>query len=517
MSYKRSRGTSVYDCDVCLILEGCYPYVSGGVSSWTQWLLQQQSHLRFAVVSILPRAERLEMRYQLPKNVVSHSNLYLHQPGKKSKRAPSTNTLEHLTKLLMNLTQGGDRAHFAELIDFVNNPSQPMELCDLLDSPFAWEIVKQMYSRTMPYASFLHYFWAWRALFGGLFAALKFKLPRARAYHTVSTGYAGLLAARAHIETGRPAIITEHGIYTNERRIEVLMAEWVADVLDKGLSISDRRYDLRDMWINTFEQYARVCYACCDEIITLYEENQKYQLALGADSLKMKVIPNGIDLQRFENLKRSQQYDPPTIALIGRVVPIKDVKTFIGAVNLLRGEFPNLRALIVGPTDEDPAYYDECQALVRQLQLESCVHFTGMVRIEDYLPQIHLNVLTSVSEAQPLAVLEAGAVGIPGVTTDVGSCRELLEGRTDENPSLGPGGIITNLVSPADTARGIEILLRDHVKRNRYGDVLQTRVRCYYNSNEVSQAYTRLYNQYCEARELGALSRGIARHGRYWL
>jgi glycosyltransferase involved in cell wall biosynthesis len=488
-----------YDCDVCLILEGCYPYVSGGVSSWTQWLLQQQSHLRFSVVSILPCAEQLEMKYKLPKNVVNHSNLYLHQPEKKSKRVPSGHTLEYLVKLLIEITQRGNRAQFAELVGFVNYPTQPVELSDLLNSPLAWEIVKQMYGRTMPYASFLHYFWAWRALFGGLFATLRFELPRARVYHTVSTGYAGLLAARAHIETGRPAIITEHGIYTNERRIEILMAEWVADVLDKGLSISDGRYDLRDMWINTFEQYARICYGCCDKILTLYDENQKYQLALDANPLIMQVIPNGIDLQRFEHLPRSQQYDPPTIALIGRVVPIKDVKTFINAVNFLRKEFPNLRALVIGPTNEDPAYYAECQALVCKLQLDSCIHFTGMVRIEEYLPQIHVNVLTSVSEAQPLAVLEAGAVGIPSVTTDVGSCRELLEGRKNENPRLGLGGIITDLVSAADTARGVKTLLRDHAKRKRYGDALQARVRRYYNSDEVSQSYTTLYNQYCAA------------------
>ena len=100
----------------------------------------------------------------------------------------------------------------------------------------------------MPHESFLHFFWAWRALFGGLVATLSFPLPPARVYHTVSTGYAGLLAARATVETGRPAIITEHGIYTNERRIEILQADWIVDTVDKGFAIHDPRRDLRDFW-----------------------------------------------------------------------------------------------------------------------------------------------------------------------------------------------------------------------------------------------------------------------------
>ena len=42
-------------------------------------------------------------------------------------------------------------------------------------------------------------------------------------------GLCGLFAARAAIETGRRVAITEHGIYTNERRIDLTSAEWIAD------------------------------------------------------------------------------------------------------------------------------------------------------------------------------------------------------------------------------------------------------------------------------------------------
>ena len=43
---------------------------------------------------------------------------------------------------------------------------------DLLDSTLAWNLVCDLYDREMPHESFLHFFWAWRALFGGLVATL---------------------------------------------------------------------------------------------------------------------------------------------------------------------------------------------------------------------------------------------------------------------------------------------------------------------------------------------------------
>ena len=41
--------------DVCLVLEGTYPYVEGGVSSWTHELINRQSHLTFHLVCLLPK------------------------------------------------------------------------------------------------------------------------------------------------------------------------------------------------------------------------------------------------------------------------------------------------------------------------------------------------------------------------------------------------------------------------------------------------------------------------------
>jgi polysaccharide biosynthesis protein PelF len=480
--------------DVCLIVEGCYPYVPGGVSSWIDWLIRSQPETTFSIVSLWPTPSEVPPRYTMPPNAVAFHPLHLQDfggtPNFTNPRGADVSSLAHALADL--LSPGGIDAltrATSELRKFDNR----LSLDALFNSPVAWQIVQRMYQDRMQYSSFLHYFWAWRALLGGLFATLEFNLPEARVYHTISTGYAGVLAARAGIETGRPVLLTEHGIYTNERRIELLMADWVADTVEKGHALQDPRLDLRDVWIQAFEAYARTCYESCDMVVTLYEDNQRVQKSLGAPPERCRVIANGIDLQRFSGLQMAPPDARPTMALIGRVVPIKDIKSFITAASILRTTVPNLRAWVIGPIDEDPAYMAECVSLVGELDLLDCVVFTGAVDIAKYLPDIHVVVLTSLSESQPLVLLEAGAAGVPFVANDVGSCREIIFGRSDEQPPLGQGGLITGVVAPAETAHAVGILLADYARARRYGATLRERVQRHYRSEQAASAYSALY------------------------
>ena len=50
----------------------------------------------------------------------------------------------------------------------------------------------------------------------------------------------------------------------------------------------------------------------------------------------MRIIPNGIDYALYSALPRDSSERRPTVALIGRVVPIKDIKTYIRAADVLR-------------------------------------------------------------------------------------------------------------------------------------------------------------------------------------
>src|SRR5438034_108128 len=67
--------------DVCLVLEGTYPYVKGGVSTWVHDLIGSLPDLRFALVHVGSEwGAGTRIRYSLPANVVSLSNLYCREP-----------------------------------------------------------------------------------------------------------------------------------------------------------------------------------------------------------------------------------------------------------------------------------------------------------------------------------------------------------------------------------------------------------------------------------------------------
>lgn len=483
--------------DICLILEGSYPYVTGGVSTWTHDLIKMQREKSFSVVSLLPPNHQGKMRYELPENVASHTNIYLQElPERKSSlsKEDRKKIFETIEIPLLNLEHKPNLSGFKKIIDEFKVYQGKIGKDVLFNSEESWQMLVRMYLSTIGESSFLNYFWSHRCLLGGIYSILLSPLPKAKVYHAISTGFAGLLLARARVETGRPCLLTEHGIYTIERRIEIASADWLSDnkAMDLNLEISLSDRDLKDYWIDMFVGYSRLCYQACKKIITLFEGNKRFQLEDGADKSKLIVIPNGIDFDRYSSIKRSTGH-PPTVAFIGRIVPIKDVKNFIRAIHLVRGKISNLRCLIIGPQDEDSDYAEECKSLIQKLHLDNIITFTGKVNINEYLGSIDVVVLTSISEAQPLVVLEAGAAGIPSVATDVGALSDLIYGRSDEEPNLGQGGVLCPLADPVAVSEGIFQLFSDPEFYSSCSKTIQERIKTYYQEKDQKEAYSHIY------------------------
>lgn len=477
--------------DVCLILEGSYPFVRGGVSSWTHALIEAAPHLSFSIVALTSTSRPLTPAYTLPENVTGLTQVALESfrmgPAAPARKARAVEEFgNHVVALIR---QGGlaQLQTLHRLLDLTGFGQRA-----LLDSRTAWNAMTAAYEELLPSSPLVEFFWTWRVLARSYGALLTAPLPKAKVYHAISTGYAGLYGARARLTTGRPLVITEHGIYTNERRIEIALAQWLFCSGRSGFSTADGFHELRDLWQGAFSSMALTAYAASDLITTLYAGNQAFQIADGAERAKLRIIPNGVDYAGFAALQRDPTPHRPTVALIGRVVPIKDIRTFIFACSALRRRVSEFEALIMGPMDEDPAYAAECRALVAREGLENHVRFVGQVNVKEWLGRVDVAVLTSISEAQPLVLLESGAAGIPSVTTDVGSCREMIEGIGD-TITPGDGGIVVRVGDSTGIAEALAQLLTDHNLRARMGAVIRKRVERAYNKVEIDRIYNGMY------------------------
>ena len=133
--------------------------------------------------------------------------------------------------------------------------------------------------------SFVDYFWAIRAMHAPLFvlADIAAGLPPVRAVHAISTGYAGLLGAMMRLRRDIPFVLTEHGIYTKERKIDLAQATWIHDHNDDVCNtLHDEMGYIRGLWIRFYEQIGRMAYAQASPIVSLYEGNRLRQIADGA-------------------------------------------------------------------------------------------------------------------------------------------------------------------------------------------------------------------------------------------
>lgn len=490
--------------DITLLLEGTYPFVRGGVSGWVHQIIQGLPQFKFSLVFLGSKPSDYDgQKYSLPDNVVHLECHYLWDDISISKpKACQGNRhyfqdAEKLHDWFRNPGIGYNENLAREVLTGMEKKSG-CTAEDFFYSEAAWEQICADHQRFCADDSFINYLWSVRAMHAPLFklASIAKQVPPTGIFHSISTGFAGFLGTILCNQTGRPLILTEHGIYTKERKIDLQSifikehCDYLDDALEKGMKYYEQ------LWIRYFEAIGRLIYSNSNLIISLYERNRQRQIADGAEAERTKVIPNGMKIEQFIAL-RDQRQDkiPAVIGLLGRIVPIKDIKTFIRAMRSVVFQLPQVEAWLIGPEEEDPQYVRECKSLVKNLGLEQNVRFLGFQKISDILPQLGLLVLTSISEAFPLVILEAYASGIPVVTTDVGGCREIIEGNSEEDRALGSAGIVVPIADPEATARACLALLSDESRWYAAQRAGITRVERYYTEDMVLSSYATIYTE----------------------
>jgi len=246
----------------------------------------------------------------------------------------------------------------------------------------------------------------WRDLraFVGLYRMMRSYRPHIVHTHTAKAGLLGRLAARV---AGVPVVVhTFHGHVLRGYFGPVTTAFYRA--LERRLgSLSD------------------VLVAVSDAV-----KSDLVALGVAAES-KIRVIPLGLDLEPLAgalprgSLRGEAGVPPeaPLVGIVGRLAPIKDVGTFLGAAALVRRSLPAARFAVVGDGEERARLESERH----RLGLDACVFFHGWRReMAAVYGDLDLVVNSSRNEGTPVALIEALAAARPVVATRVGGTPDLL-------------------------------------------------------------------------------------------
>lgn len=265
--------------------------------------------------------------------------------------------------------------------------------------------------------------------------------------HNPKPGLLGQLAARM---AGVPIVInTLHGFYFHEQ--------------------------MHPIWRHFYIVMEKIAARCSDVILSQNQEDIKAAVREGICSPdKIKYLGNGVDLQRFARhrvdtdlleRKRGEFGLPPrtpVVGFVGRLVAEKGLVELLQAAKLVKECIPTVRFLIIGPTDSEKPDALTPQIAAQYGVADVCT-FTGM---RQDMPELYalmdIFVLPSHREGLPRSPMEASAMGVPCIVTDIRGCREVVEHSRN--------GLRVPLGDALALSAAIMELLRDPGKAKRMGD-----------------------------------------------
>ncbi len=310
--------------------------------------------------------------------------------------------------------------------------------------------------------------------------------------HNPKPGLLGQLAARL---AGVPIVVnTLHGFYFHD-----------------GMPQAWRRF-----YIAT----EKVAAACSDVILSQNPEDIETALAEGiAKPEKIRRLGNGIDLERFDRAKVDAsaldgvrrelglEAGQPVVGFVGRLVAEKGVHELLAAARIVLRTRPDAKFLIVGPVD-----YEKPDALTPAIAAgygiaQACI-FAGMRQdMPEMYALMDVFALPSHREGFPRSPMEAAAMGVPCVVTDIRGCRETVR--------HGETGFLTPLGDAAALADAIGVLLHNPDLARRLGANAHELAQVEFDERRVFARVQREYARLVEAK-LGRSAPGAVSHGLSW-
>ncbi len=226
-----------------------------------------------------------------------------------------------------------------------------------------------------------------------------------------------------------------------------------------------------------------------DAVVAVSEEVQARLLAAHVPAKRIRLVRNGVDLQRFagatERRKQGRRHDATLrVGLVGRLAPEKGIDVFIRAAALVLRQAPKISFTIAGDGPER----SRLEGLIADLHPQGRLSLLG--RQEDmpaFYDTIDLLVSSSLQEGLPVALLEGMASGLPIVATRVGAVPSIvLHGET---------GLLVEPGRPEAFAAAILQLASDPVLCEEFGCAGQRYLAREFSAERMNADYGKVYER----------------------
>jgi glycosyltransferase involved in cell wall biosynthesis len=234
----------------------------------------------------------------------------------------------------------------------------------------------------------------------------------------------------------------------------------------------------------------------------------------GYDAEKILIIRNGIMLTRFASHNGNGSSNgsgngngtghgngyhfkatlglPPSARLVGvfsRLIPLKGIEYFLDSAGLVAQKFPDAYFMIVG----DGSIRPQLEAQAQRLGINRRVIFTGFRSdVPEFLPEVTVSVLPSLSEGLSNSLLESLAAAIPVVATRVGGTPEIVKDEVN--------GLLVPPRDPRAMAAAISRVLENPGLGRQFGKTGQQQVNDLFSLDRTVQETEHLYSRLAEAR-----------------
>jgi len=208
-----------------------------------------------------------------------------------------------------------------------------------------------------------------------------------------------------------------------------------------------------------------------DLIIANSRAGREFASAHGFPVAKIRVVPNGIDTERFRPNAglRLQQRNAwgindkhIVVGIVARLDPMKGHATFLRAASIASNQLPQLRFLCVGEGPED----QRLKRFTLELGIEESVLFTGFADPVAAFNALDLMCSCSITEGFSNAIAEAMACGITCIVTDVGDSALLVGTTGDVVPPSDEESLARAIVTRAAGLHGESTQARKRIVDN---------------------------------------------------